>query len=123
MDVLEAFDLTGSLRESARLAGCSPNTVARYVRLREAGRLSAGRSAQRDQLIDPYLAKVEEWVERSHGRVRADVVHDKLRALGFGGSERTTRRFGGSPTYALTDNERTVTIDRVAGIAVKHPRA
>ena len=35
--------------------------------------------------------------------------------------DETLRRFGGSPTYALTDNERTVTIDRVAGIAVKHP--
>jgi len=35
--------------------------------------------------------------------------------------DETLRRFSGSPTYALTDNERTVTIDRVAGIAVKHP--
>jgi len=35
--------------------------------------------------------------------------------------DETLRRFGGSPTYGLTDNERTVTIDRVAGIAVKHP--
>jgi hypothetical protein len=35
--------------------------------------------------------------------------------------DETLRRFGGAPTYALTDNERTVTIDRVAGIAVKHP--
>jgi len=200
VEILEAFDLMGSLRDAARLAGCSPMTVARYVRLRETGRLPTGRSARRDQVVDPYLAKIEEWVERSHGRVRADVVHDKLRALGFGGSERTTRRavaqvkkayaaghrrvfrpwipepgmwlqfdwgkgpriggrdtllwcawfawsrfrvviptwdrtmptviacldetlrrFGGSPTYALTDNERTVTIDRVAGIAVKHP--
>ena len=28
---------------------------------------------------------------------------------------------GGAPTYWLTDNERTVTIDHVAGIAVRHP--
>jgi hypothetical protein len=34
--------------------------------------------AVRDRLIDGYLAKVEEWVERSHGKVRADVAHDKL---------------------------------------------
>ncbi len=139
-------------------------------------------------------------MERSHGRVRADVAHEKLLALGFDGSERTKRRavadikrayaaghrrvfrpwipepgmwsqfdwgkgpriagrdtllwcawlawsryrviiptwdrtlptvvacldetlrrFGGAPTYALTDNERAVTVDRVAGIAVKHP--
>lgn len=91
VEILEAFDLMGSLRDAARLAGCSPMTVARYVRLREAGRLEPGRYARCDQLIDPYLPKIEEWVDRSHGRVRADVVHDKLRALGFEGSERTTR--------------------------------
>ena len=32
VEILEAFDLTGSLRDAARLAGCSPMTVARYVR-------------------------------------------------------------------------------------------
>ena len=32
------------------------------------------------------------------------------------------RAWGGAPTYWLTDNERTVTIDHVAGIAVRHPQ-
>jgi len=89
--ILEAFDLTGSLRDAAELAGCSPNTVARYVRLRARGR-PLDEPVRRSQLIDPHPGKVEERVERSHGKVRADVVHDKLRALGFEGSERTTRR-------------------------------
>src|SRR5207244_1727610 len=31
-------------------------------------------------------------VDASHGRVRADVAHRKLQAMGYGGSERTTRR-------------------------------
>jgi hypothetical protein len=31
-------------------------------------------------------------VERSRGKIRADVAHDKLVALGYGGSERITRR-------------------------------
>ena len=34
--------------------------------------------------------------------------------------DRAMRAFGGAPTYWLTDNERTVTIDHVAGIAVRH---
>lgn len=34
----------------------------------------------------------------------------------------TVRRFGGVPTYALTDNPRTVSIDHVAGIPVRHPQ-
>lgn len=38
------------------------------------------------------MAKVEEWVERSDAKVRADVCFDKLVALGFAGSERTVRR-------------------------------
>lgn len=35
--------------------------------------------------------------------------------------DRAMRRFGGAPTYWLTDNEKTVTTGHVAGIAVRHP--
>jgi hypothetical protein len=145
-------------------------------------------------------AKLEEWVERSGGRIGADVAHGKLAAMGDGGSERTTRRavaagkrsfraghrrvfrpwvpepglwlqfdwgtgpriggrqawlwcawlawsrfrvvlptwdrtlpsvlgcldatlrrVGGAPTYALTDNEKTVTVEHVARVPVRHP--
>ncbi len=197
MEILEAFDLTRSFRDAGELAGCSPNTVAHWVGARDDGALEA--PARRDQLIDPYLAKVEEWMEASHGKVRADVAHDKLVALGYTGSERTTRRavaaakkahrdgrrriyrpwvpepgmwfqfdygdgpvvngvatvlfcawlswsryrvvipiadkslpsviacidatlrrFGGCPTYALTDNEKTVTTTHVARIAIRN---
>jgi len=198
MEILEAFDLTRSYRDAAELAGCSPHTVAHYVVARGEGRLSSS-PARRDQLIDPFLEKLGEWVEASHAKVRADVVHDKLRALGYEGSERSTRRvvavakkayraghrrlyrpwvpepgmwfqfdwcdgpkvsgvrtwlfcawlawsrfrvvvavtdkttptliscvdqclrrFGGVPTYGLTDNERTVTTDTIARIPVRH---
>ncbi len=33
----------------------------------------------------------------------------------------TLRILGGAPTYLLTDNEKTVTIEDVAGVAVRHP--
>jgi hypothetical protein len=33
----------------------------------------------------------------------------------------TLRRLGGVPTYALTDNEKTVTVEHVAGVPVRHP--
>jgi len=36
--------------------------------------------------------------------------------------DRTLRRFGGAPTYALTDNERTVSIDQACPIAVRNPQ-
>jgi transposase len=36
--------------------------------------------------------------------------------------DRTLRALGGAPTYALTDNEKTVTTDHVCGIAVRNPK-
>ena len=199
MNMLEAFDLTGSLRDAGELAGCSHHTVAAYVTKRDEGRLGGVGPVRRKRIIDPWLAKIEEWVERSCGKIRADRCHAKLKALGFEGSDRTVRRavaeakksfgagrrrvyrpwipepgmwaqwdwgagpviagrrtnlfcawlawsrfrvviatwdrtlptviacvdramraFGGAATYWLTDNERTVTIDHVAGIAVRH---
>jgi len=91
MEILEAFDLTKSLRDAGELAGCSHHTVEHYVSAREAGALS-DRPVARPRKIDEFRPKLEEWIERSGGKLRADVAHDKLVALGFGGSERTTRR-------------------------------
>ena len=90
MEILEAFDLTESQRDAGELAGCSHNTVARWVARRDAGTLET--PVGREQLIDPFRPKLEEWVDASHGKIRADVAHDKLVALGYAGSERTTRR-------------------------------
>ena len=36
--------------------------------------------------------------------------------------DRALRAFGGAPTYALTDNEKTVTVGHVCGIAVRNPQ-
>ena len=77
MEILEGFDLTASYRDAAELAGCSPNTVARFVAGREAGTLVPGRAERRASVIDEFLPKLEELVERSKGKIRADVAHDK----------------------------------------------
>lgn len=198
MQILDSYDLTGSFRAAAELAGCSHHTVAAHVARRD----SAGvvdRPTPRPQLIDPYLAKVEEWVEQSKGKIRGDRAHKKLLALGYAGSERTTRRavaqvkkdyragrrrvhrpwvtepgmwlqydfgdgpvidgvktvlfcawlawsrfrvvlplldkslpsvfaaldvvfrrIGGAPTYVLTDNEKTATVEHIAGLPVRN---
>src|ERR1700731_4839207 len=199
MEILEAFDLTGCAHSAAQLAGTDRKTVARYVALREAGADPVVRE-RRSRSVDAFLAKVEELVDRSSGRIRADVVHRKLTAMGYGGSERTTRRavaeakagwraghrrayppggpepgvglqwgwgegpriggrrtqlfccwlawsrfrvvlpaweqglgsltacldralrvIGAAPAYLLTDNAKTVTVEHVAGIPVRHP--
>jgi len=205
MEILEAFDATESAHSAAQLAGVDPKTVRRYVAARDAGRPVSG-PARRPRMIDEHLPKIEEWVERSKGKVRADVIHERLLAMGFTGTERTTRRavaeakaawragnrrtyrpwitepglwlqfdwgegpkvpgpdgrlrrtllfcawlawsrfrvvipvwdqslptliacldatlrrIGGAPTYVLTDNAKTVSIDHVAGVAVRHPQ-
>ena len=199
MEILESFDLTRCCWSAGALAGADPKTVARYVAMRDAG-ADPHVHARRPRLIDPFLEKIEELVERSAGAIRADKVHDRLLAVGFAGDERTTRRavaeakaayadghrrryrpwvpepgmwlqfdwgegpriggrrtnlfcawvawsrfrvviptwdrtlgtlvacldatlrrVGGAPTYLLTDNEKTVTVEHVAGVAVRHP--
>lgn len=199
MEILEAFDLTRSAESAALLVGCDPKTVRHHVARREAG-LDPTERVRRARLIDGYLDKVVELVDRSKAKVRADVVHERIVAMGFIGDERTTRRavaeakaawradnrrpfkpwvpepglwlqfdwgegprigsrrtslfcawlawcrfrvviptwdktlgtllacidqmlrrVGGVPTYLLSDNERTLTVDRVAGVAVRHP--
>lgn len=202
MEILAAFDLTGSLRAAAELTGCSHHTVAAHVAARDAGR-PVGTPSRRGQVTDEYLDKIEEWVEASQGRIRADKVHEKLVAAGFAGSDRSTRRavaevkktyrlgharvhrpwvtepglwlqydfgdgplvgtgpdavktvlfvawlawsrfrvvialrdktqpsviaaldrtfrlLGGVPTYVLTDNEKTVTVEHIAGVPVRN---
>ncbi|HVL03121.1 MAG TPA: IS21 family transposase [Acidimicrobiales bacterium] len=200
MEILEAFDLTRCPEAAGRLAGCDPKTVRHHVARRDAG-LVVGATVRRERIIDPFVEKIEELVERARGDIRADVVHrEHLVPMGFAGDERTTRRavadakvawfagrrrtyrpwvpepgmwcqfdwgtgpviadrktllfcawlawsrfrvviptwdrtlgtllacidatlrrLGGAPTYLLGDNERTVTVDRVAGLAVRHP--
>lgn len=199
MEILEAYDLTGSYRAAADLAGVDHHTVARYVKMRAAGQHPEQRR-HRARGIDDYLPKIEELVVRSQGKFRADVVHKRVVAMGFTGGERTTRRtvaetkaqfragrrrvyrpwvtepglwlqfdygdgpviggrktvlfcawlawsrfrivipiwdktlptvtacldvtfrrIGGVPAYVLTDNEKTVTTDHIAGIAVRNP--
>jgi hypothetical protein len=91
MEILEAFDLTRCSHSAGVLAGCDPKTVARYVAARDAGGNPFVR-ARRPRLIDPFLEKIEELVDRSKGEIRGDVVHERIVGMGFGGDPRTTRR-------------------------------
>ncbi len=91
MEILAAYDLTGSLRAAAELTGCSHHTVARHLAARDAGKPIA-EPAYRGRVTDPFMPKIEEWVEASKGKIRADKAHDKLIALGYEGSDRSTRR-------------------------------
>jgi hypothetical protein len=70
--------------------GWTPRPCARTSR--SATPVSVDTPVQRPKLIDPFLPKIEELVEQSEAAVRADVLHERLAAMGFSGDERTTRR-------------------------------
>src|SRR5580698_10029002 len=91
MEVLEAFDLTKSFRAAGQLTGVDHHTVANAVAARARGE-SVDDASIRPTVADDFSEKIAEWIERSGGKVRADVVHEKLLQMGYEGSERTTRR-------------------------------
>ena len=74
MELLEAFDLTGTLRGAAQLVGCDHKTVAHGVRAREEAGGGLPVSVRPRPRVDAFAAKIEEWVDRSRGKVRADVA-------------------------------------------------
>jgi hypothetical protein len=92
MEILEAYDATGSLRGAAALAGCDHKTVARLVAVRDVAGGGLPERARSRPLVDPFAVKIDELVDRSRALVRADVVHGVLVAMGYEGSYRTTRR-------------------------------
>src|SRR3954463_11585447 len=92
MEILEAFDATGSLRAAAELAGCDHKTVGERGRAPEQAGGGLPAPVRARPRVDAFAEKIEEWVGRSRGRIRADVAHRKLVAMGYEGSERTTRR-------------------------------
>ncbi len=83
MEVLEAFDLTKSYRAAGQLTGVDHHTVARAVAARALGHGDRGGSPRRPTVAEAFCDKITEWIERSGGRVRADVVHDKLGGHGL----------------------------------------
>src|SRR2546428_11098203 len=93
MEILEAFDATGCAHSAARLACVDAKTVRSYVAARDAGRPVSG-PGRRERIIDRYLPKIEEWVDRSEGAIRAGKVLERLGGVGFDRDERTTRRAG-----------------------------
>ena len=96
MEILEAYDLTGTLRGAATLAGCDHKTVARLVAAREEAGGGLPVRARSRPLVDPFAEKIDELVDRSRAQIRADKAHAILVAMGYEG--RIARRDGRSRT-------------------------
>lgn len=201
MEILTTYDLTKSFRATAEICGVSHNTVRAFITARDEGRINES-TERKSTKTGPYMDQIQEWVKASKGKIRGDIVHERIVALGYTGSVRTTRyalekvkkhykaeaarphrpwipepglwiqydfgdgpiidgaktvlfcawlafsRFrivfvmrdrtgpnvfsaldrtfrliGGVPTYVLTDNEKLVTIEHIAGMPVRNPQA
>src|SRR3954449_9614270 len=83
MEILEAFDVTGTLRGAAELEGCDHKTVAHWVRAREEAGGGLPVAVRPRPRVDAFAVKIDEWVDRSRGRIRADVCHQRLVAMGY----------------------------------------
>ena len=93
MEILEAYDLTGSFRRAGALAGCDHKTVAHWVAVREAaGGGLPGRARHGGRWWTRWPGRSRSWSIARAGRFGADQAHSKLVAMGYEGSERTTRR-------------------------------
>jgi hypothetical protein len=60
------------------------------------------------------------WVAWSRFRVVIPLL-DKSAPSVFAALDVAFRRIGGAPTYVLTDNEKTVTVEHIAGLPVRNP--
>jgi len=81
VEVLDAYDLTRSYRSAAQLTGVDHHTVARLVAARALGTELTDEPLVRSKVAEAFAEKITEWIARSNGKVRADVVHDKLVAI------------------------------------------
>jgi hypothetical protein len=92
MDIVQACDLTGSLRGAAAVAGCDHKTVAHWMAARDAAGGGLPVAVRRRPMVEPFAEKIDELVERSCGRIRVDKAHEKLVAMGYLGSGRPMSR-------------------------------
>jgi hypothetical protein len=68
LEILEAFDLTDSLRGAAELVGCEHKTVGHWVRARDDAGGGLPVSVRRRPRVDAFAEKTDEWVARSRGK-------------------------------------------------------
>ncbi len=61
------------------------------------------------------------WLAWSRFRVVL-ALRDRTAPTVFAALDVMLRRLGGAPTYVLTDNEKTVTVTHIAGMAVRNPQ-
>ena len=76
IEILEAYDLAGSLRGAAALAGCDHKTVAHWVRQRElAGGMPAAQRCK--PAVGDFAGKIDELIAAHGQKLDALKAHKK----------------------------------------------
>jgi transposase len=94
LDIINAYEETGSLRAAAALCGTTHKTVKRVLDRRAAGQ-EPGRRRPRPApvgLAEPYRDLIFDKVKATDGRITAKRLLPIARAAGYPGSARTLRR-------------------------------
>ncbi|MBX6751487.1 MAG: IS21 family transposase [Micromonosporaceae bacterium] len=92
LDIINAYEETGSLRAAAALCGTTHKTVKRVLERRAAGQRPGRRRAPRPGLADPFTDLIYRKVKATDGRITAKRLLPLARAAGYAGSPRTFRR-------------------------------
>jgi transposase len=92
LDIINAYEETGSLRAAAALCGTTHKTVKRVLERRTAGQRPGRRRAPGPGLADPFTELIFAKVKATDGRITAKRLLPVVRAAGYTGSARTLRR-------------------------------
>ncbi len=92
MDIINAYEETGSLRATAALCGTTHKTVKRVLDRRSAGQRPGRWRAPAPGLADSFTDLIFAKVKATDGRITAKRLLPVVRAAGYTGSARTLRR-------------------------------
>jgi transposase len=92
LDIINAYEETGSLRAAAALCGTTHKTVKRVLERRAAGQRPGRRRAPLPGLADEFTDLIFGKVKATDGRITAKRLLPLVRAAGYTGSARTLRR-------------------------------
>lgn len=92
MDIINAYEETGTMRAAAALCGTTHKTVKRVLDRRTAGQRPGRRRAPRPGLAEPFTDLIYRKVKATDGRITAKRLLPVARAEGYAGSARTFRR-------------------------------
>jgi transposase len=92
LDIINAYEETGSLRAAAALCGTTHKTVKRVLERRVAGQRPGRRREPRLGLAEEFTDLIFGKVKATDGRITAKRLLPLVRAAGYAGSARTLRR-------------------------------